>query len=452
MSGTATSETVSLTVHGPMGSVDLLVPVGASVRDVAQEYAAQLRLPQPPMLVTRAGRQLSPDASLAVQAVRSGDVLVTAFGLPAPARAAPAEEHPAPPDQVPDPGRGVWLVAAAALAVVAAPLAAVTESEGMRLGTMVVLATAALLGVLPFGHLAAARALSAPAFGGAAAFVMAFESGPAHLPMSLGIAALGAAVVAGVARALGAASPEGHDVWIVSGLLVFAVTGGGVLAGAAPQVMWAVLLTMAMLAARFVPALSVDVPDQLLIDLERLAVTAWSARDRTTGRRGRMVISPTGIEALLARGARLVTAACAAAFAVTLVSVPALLVTATADLDRAGARALIFLAGGGFLLAARSYRHVVARGLLRAAGLYCWAVLAGHLLLPASGSTRFDAALAALVLAACLVAAAIATGRGWRSVWWSRVAEIGETICGSFALGALVVAAGVFRRLWEMTS
>ena len=47
-----------------------------------------------------------------------------------------------------------------------------------------------------------------------------------------------------------------------------------------------VLLLLATLAARFVPGLAVDVPDQYLIDLERLAVTAWSARERPTGRRG----------------------------------------------------------------------------------------------------------------------------------------------------------------------
>ena len=55
-------------------------------------------------------------------------------------------------------------------------------------------------------------------------------------------------------------------------------------------------------------------------------------------------------------------------------------------------------------------------------------------------------------LGAVAVAAAIATGRGWRSVWWSRRAEVAESLCGSFAFAAAVVAAGVFRRLWEITS
>ena len=57
-----------------------------------------------------------------------------------------------------------------------------------------------------------------------------------------------------------------------------------------------------------------------------------------------------------------------------------------------------------------------------------------------------------VALGAVALAAAIATGRGWRSVWWSRRAEVAESLCGSLAFAAAVVAAGVFRRLWEMTS
>jgi hypothetical protein len=46
----------------------------------------------------------------------------------------------------------------------------------------------------------------------------------------------------------------------------------------------------------------------------------------------------------------------------------------------------------------------------------------------------------------------VAAGRGWRSAWWSRRAEVAEGIVGSFAFGALIVAAGFFRVLWESTS
>jgi hypothetical protein len=58
----------------------------------------------------------------------------------------------------------------------------------------------------------------------------------------------------------------------------------------------------------------------------------------------------------------------------------------------------------------------------------------------------------ALALAAVLVVVAVATGRGWRSAWWSRRAEIAEGLAGSGAIAAVFVAIGLFRGLWELTS
>jgi hypothetical protein len=51
-----------------------------------------------------------------------------------------------------------------------------------------------------------------------------------------------------------------------------------------------------------------------------------------------------------------------------------------------------------------------------------------------------------------VVLAAMATGRGWRSAWWSRRAEVAEALCGSSALALVLVASGFFRHLWELTS
>ena len=45
---------------------------------------------------------------------------------------------------------------------------------------------------------------------------------------------------------------------------------------------------------------------------------------------------------------------------------------------------------------------------------------------------------------------AVATGRGWRSAWWSRRAEVAEGLAGAGAIAALVVASGLFRALWEI--
>ena len=88
---------------------------------------------------------------------------------------------------------------------------------------------------------------------------------------------------------------------------------------------WSLLLVLAMLAARVVPAIAVDVPDNYLIDMDRLAITAWSARERPRSRRGRVVVPEAAVVAVAARGSAIITAAAAAVLAVAAVSAPLLL-------------------------------------------------------------------------------------------------------------------------------
>ena len=57
-----------------------------------------------------------------------------------------------------------------------------------------------------------------------------------------------------------------------------------------------------------------------------------------------------------------------------------------------------------------------------------------------------------MLLGVLVIVVAVAVGRGWRSAWWSRRAEVAEGFCVAFALASLVVAAGWFRVLWEIAS
>ena len=139
---------------------------------------------------------------------------------------------------------------------------------------------------------------------------------------------------------------------VVGGSALFLLTGLCTLAGAPPRVAWALVLVAAVLAARFVPGLVVDVPDQYLIDLERLAVTAWSARTQPPGKRGRAVVPIGAVATVAGRGTRLVTAAGTAVLLLTLVAAPMVLATATLAIDRIGARCLVFFAGAALLLTA----------------------------------------------------------------------------------------------------
>lgn len=443
------AESLPITVHGPAGALDLVVPPGATAADVAEEYAAQAGTTRPALL-DRLGRPLVADGSLADAGVRPGDLLVAASpGAPARAGAAPAAPAPRPEttDRV-----GVWWCVVAAVGAALAGWCGAQADGVLRDVALGLLGLGVLLCLLPAPSYAGPRLATAPALGGSAAFVLAWHPDPERLPVVVGAVALAAAVVAAVARALDRRADEPLRVWLLAGVAVFVVTGATTLADLPPRVPWALLLVGAMLMARFVPALAVDVPDHYLLDLDRLAVTAWSARERPSGRRGRTVVPPEAVAEVARRSTRLVTAAAAAILVAAAAAAPLLLATATLPVDRIGARVLVGLAGAALLLAARSYRHGPARVLLRLAGLAAWAALAAVLLPLLDPGDLTALASVAVLLAAVLVVAAVATGRGWRSAWWSRRAEVAEGLAGAGAIAAVLVAVGLFRSLWELTS
>lgn len=440
-------DVLALSVHGPRGVVDLVVPAGATVADVASEYAAQLGLPVAPDLAGGSTGPLDPSRSLLEAGVGAGALLVAAE-LPAPP-GVPADGVGPGPSSGPAQGllRGLVLGLAALLGVLAGWAGAVSGG-GARTATVTLLVLAALVAALP-GRSVPHRALLAPVYAGAAAYAVVWEPVPERWPVLLGVVALVSAVAAGVARVLAPGPSEALRVWTVVGATLFVLTTLGTLVGAPAPVVWSVLLVLAVLAPRFVPGLAVDVPDQLLVDLERLSVNAWSARERPVGRRGRTVVPPALVDEVASRGAVVVTAASAGVLAVVVVSAPALLAAVVHTPDVVGARALVLLGGAALLLAARSYRHRAARALLRLAGLGVWVALLVDLAASLQAGAGLLVGASAVAVGLALVAAAVATGRGWRSAWWSRRAEVLEGLVGAFAVAALVPATGLFRLLWE---
>jgi hypothetical protein len=443
---------LALSVHGPVGVLDLVVPSGAAAFDVAEVYARQAGLATVPALCTRIGATLPPDLPLSRAGVRAGDVLIATTDVVPAAGRVRRSGDPGPAAPRTDTPATLVAVLAGVCAVAAGWLAATTGTDRLQLATVVVLAAAAALGVLPVGRYAGHRAVAAPAFAAAAALAIAWDPHDERLPMIVGLCGLVAALAAAIARSLGREADEALQVWIVAGSLLFALTWMCTLAGAPPRVTWSLLLMLAVLAARIVPALVVDVPDQYLIDLERLAVTAWSARERPGGKRGRAVVPRSAVSAVAGHGARLLTAAAGAIAVVAVLSAPLLLSTATLRVDRIGARCLVGFAGAALLLAARSYRHRAAGALLRTAGLGCWLALLVVLLRLMVESQLRGVAIGAVLLGIVLVVAAVATGRGWRSAWWSRRAEVAEGLCGALVVASVVVSSGWFREVWEMAS
>jgi hypothetical protein len=452
------AQSLALTVHGPWGSVDLVVPTEAVATDVAREYAAQSGLPAIPLIYTELGELLAPDAVLADHGVDTGDLLVASPTVhrPPPSDSSAERSRRAPGGSLTNPGAGpisvLVLSLAAAIAVLGGWFAARSGSDRLHDLAVDVLLAGAALGVLPIGAYRHVRALAAPAFAAAAAFALIAETEQEKLPIVIGITGLAAGVVAAVARALDAGTDAAARVWIATGGGLFVLTALATLADLPPRATWSALLLLAMLAARVVPAMAVDVPDSYLIDLDRLAITAWSARERPRSRRGRVVVPESAVVAVAARGAAIITASAAAILGVSAVAAPLLLDSTDLPIDRVGARVLVFLCGAGLLLSARSYRHVAARQLLRLAGLACWVALAWALVPVLSDGQWLAVAVVAVALALLMVMVAVATGRGWRSAWWSRRAEVAEGVVGSFAFAALVVSAGFFRVLWESTS
>ncbi|TNM36197.1 hypothetical protein FHP29_18615 [Nocardioides albidus] len=450
----------AVTVHGPRGVLDLTVPVAATLEDVSRAYSAEAGLSVLLPLVSRSGEPLQLDAVVGDLGLVAGSVVVAVdpSARPAPPRSRLRSGEGGDGALVAGAASAAWFALAVAVAVIAAWCAAQLPAAD-RWPVVGVLLAAALVGCLPIGVLRSQRVLAAPAFAAAAGFAIAWDPLPERLPTVCGVAALCAAVAAGVGRALADPDSEAADglrVWVVVGTGWFVVAGLGALTGVAIQAVWAVLFLAAVLAARFVPELVVDVPDQYLLDLERLAVTAWSARERPKGRRGRIVVPEHAVQAVADRAARAVTAAAVAVLAVVAVSAPLLLATADLPLDRTGARCLVGFGGATLLFAARSYRHRAASRMLRLAGVLALALVAAVLLGLAPGvqdpvAAPGVVAAIAVAVAAVLVLTSVFVGRGWRSAWWSRRAEIGEAVCGAFTVGSLVVAVGFFRYLWEVT-
>lgn len=445
----ANAATMVLSVHGPRGVVDLVVPGGVTALDVAREYAQQSGLGAIPLLQTAVGRLIPADSVLSDAGVETGDVLVAVTGFHRPrtsARGATGGEA-----DEPGPLSAVGCTAAAVAAGLAGIFGTTIESDVVRPVVAGLLLLTGILATVPVGTRVRHRVVAAPAFGAAAALAQVGTS-DYQVTAVVAACALAAAVVAAVGRAWAPGSDEALTVWIVVSSLVALVAGLTVFTELEPRVGWALLLMLAMLGARFAPAFAIDVPDSALIEMEKLAVTAWSARDGVTNRRGRMIVPESAMRRLVASGTRMITASAAAILVVVCVAVPLLLRSAVIDLDRIGARCLVFFAGATILLAARSYRHRAARALLRVAGLACWAAFLTVILRVAGPGLQAGIVAGAVAIGLVCVAAAVATGRGWRSIWWSRRAEVAEVVAASFGIGATVVASGLFRALWEMNS
>jgi hypothetical protein len=296
------------------------------------------------------------------------------------------------------------------------------------------------------GASARARTAASPAFAAGAGFAATYTDGPGGLLLGLVVAALAAAVFAALGRTfLDPDHDELVDVWLVVGGALAVVVTVLLLVGAAPQGLWAVLFAGAVVAARLLPFTVVDVPDEALLDLDRLAVTAWSARERPRGgRRRRSIVRFDGVTTVVHRGLRLVAAGTFVIAGTVALTGPLLVLGADRDRQGIGSLVMVGLGGAALALVARSFRSALPRVALRLAASSVLVFL-GYVVLREFGPTTdwvVFASAAALGLLATVTA--VSLGRGWRSVWWARVADIVEGLSIVLVVAAAPLASGFF--------
>ena len=450
MSAGIVSATIRVTVLGDAGRADLAVPTWVDVATLAASYAESVGAAAVPALTTTSGARLDDGSSVDEVGLRHGDVVVA---LAHDALATPAAESPGaglrgPGSRALQPA--LLLLAGLAGLGGAGTLAGSGATGATQVVGLGVLLLCALVTALPLGSARAstarARSAASPAFGAGAGLVAAYSEAPGGLLLGLAVAALAAAVFAAVARTfLDPDQDELVEVWLVVAAVVAVLALVMLLVGGTLVGLWSVLFGAAVVGARLLPYAVVDVPDQALLDLDRLAVTAWSARERPRGgRRRRTMVRFDGVTALVRRGLRLVAAGTVVIAVVVATTGP--LLTRGAGRDLAGVSALVMvgLGAGALALVARSFRSTLPRVALRLSAAWAIAFL-GLDVLHEYGRTTDWLVFAVVAVAALLVTlTAVWIGRGWRSVWWARVADLVEGLSIVCVVAAVPLASGFF--------
>ena len=448
-----TRASVRLTVTGDPGRVDLAVDPATASGALAREYAEQLGLPHVPALSTLRGDDLAPDRSLAELGLRSGAVvLAVPSGPPSadPSSGPAAAARPGSEGPQALPARPAALLLSVVLASASAAAATLPSYPGPARWFCVAIFLGCLVGVVTrSGRLdgadAESLAVTAPAFAAAAGWTAGFSPEPGGVQVGLLAAGLMAVVGAAVGRAaISLDRDERLRVWLVGGGALGAAAVLLLLGGADAAVLLALAYGVGVAAARLLPYAAVDVPDDVLLDLDRLAVTSWSARERPRGRR-RAMVRPESVAEVVRRGQGvLLTGTLAIALSAAIAGPAAIWATRGQGASAVGALVMVGAGGCALALTARSVRARVPRAALRLAAVTDLAVLGGLLLARHAPGSPWPWLAGAWVLGALALLAALLLGRGWRSVWWARMADVAETLCVVVVLAALPVATGLF--------
>lgn len=451
----ATPVLLRVSLQGPTGRHDLVVdpatPAGDLVVPVVTAVLGDTG-GETPAVLTRSGLVLDPDLPVADQGVRDGDLLVVA---PTRTRGRSGRRgRRGAPGPVVDVDRG-WVPTLAALVVAALALLALATADPDGRGTwclaLVLVCAAAVLLAGP-GERGEVMRVGGVLVGAAALALQQWQPEPGADLLALTAGMLTCGVLAGLARSGGHGRDEPLVVLVALGVVGAVVFGTVLLRGGEVAVGWAVLAAGVLPLLRLLPSAVVVVPDDALLELDRLSVTAWSAREE--GRRPpRSRVLAGDVLATLRRGTRLHSSSAVAAASVAAASALALLLGPTpGGLAVPGAFALVVLLAAGQALLSRTLRHRTAKLALLASAGVCAATAVALAVrgLGAGGGVALALVLAAGGAAAVLVATAF--GRGWRSVRWARFGDGLEGLCVALALPAALLAAGGWEWFRQLTS
>lgn len=477
----AAAPTLRVSVVGDERRVDVVVPLWTGVGELAEVYMNETGA-RGMALLTVAGRPLEAGTTLHDAGLRDGSLLIAVRQPGRRARVAPAptsalaEELSGSESTASGPGRRARRAeepdAETAPAGAAWPVLPMsTGPAAVAIGSVGIAVTAALAGadartwapiaLVLLGLLTAILARGTKAndalwlstvpihAAGAAVLVL-----PAGAPVLL-IVGVGALVAAAVAATMRTATPGVADdeliTWTIGGGLVAVIAAVCLLADWSAQTFFTVIIAAAIIGTRAIPSYAVRVPDHVLLDTDRLAVTAWTAREQRR-RSFRGVVRRGDVSSVAHRGTELVAVGTVACSVAVVVATAALLLADLSQTRRIGVLLLCLGAGGVLVLSGRNRRDRAARRLQRTVGTVTVLATSAWWVLDLGQTWQVRLIVASIVVAALCLVASRAVSRGWTSLWWARRAEVAETLAGILVFGSIPLATGLFEWMRVLTS
>lgn len=293
--------------------------------------------------------------------------------------------------------------------------------------------------------------LVAPVFGFAAGLALPVADSPGAGRVAVIAGCVLATALAGVSRIVGGPSDRASRAAMTTLAAVGALCVVGVLLGWPSFAVAAVVAGLVPAVVRLLPSLGFDLPDEQLVDVDRLATTIWTARVQQVRRFRRL--RPREVDGVFHQARETVAAGTVWGCLVAAVALAVLVATP-------GRSALATWGGVGLCAAvtlALGYQSRTVRDRLPRTAMLATAGVAALLGTYAAGARLADAwgfllLAVATLLGLVAVGGAVALARGWHSTRLSRLADLLESFAVVLSLPLAAVAADGIEAFRRMTS